>query len=385
MLSLVSLFSGGGGLDLGLEAAGFHTLFASDIDEHSCKSLVENKDIAARSQLPFLQQAKILERDITKLDSVEILSSTGLKRGELDLLAGGPPCQAFSIFGKRKGRDDPRGRLVDDYLRLLVGLKPKAFIFENVFGLLTIEGGAVFDEIIKRLSNPGDGLIYKLSVHRCNASDYGVPQFRDRIFIIGSLNGKSISKPSEICANPMANSHLLPWRTVRQGLSGLPSIGDSDTFNHNGRKHSERIIERYSKMAFGERDHFTRINRLNPNKPSYAIIVGSDAGGGKGHVHPHEAREVTPRESGRMQCFPDWWWFSGTGRHPIRQIGNAVPTLLGYAFGRTISQDLFGKPPTGYHDAINMLDQNHLFTTTDLEFLSGFDHQDLLSPKRIAI
>lgn len=385
MLSLVSLFSGGGGLDLGLEAAGFHTLFASDIDEHSCKSLIENKNIASKAQLPFLQQAKILERDITKLDPIEILNSTGLRRGELDLLAGGPPCQAFSIFGKRKGRDDPRGRLVDDYLRLLVGLKPKAFIFENVFGLLTIEGGTVFDEIIKRLSSPGDGLIYKLSVHRCNASDYGVPQFRDRIFIIGSLSGKSISKPTEICANPMANSHLLPWRTVSQGLNGLPVMGDSYAFNHNGRKHSDRIIERYSKMAFGERDHFTRINRLNPSKPSYAIIVGSDAGGGKGHVHPHEAREVTPRESGRMQCFPDWWWFSGTGRHPIRQIGNAVPTLLGYAFGRTISQNLFNTSPTNYRDAINMLGQNHLFTESDLEFLSGFDRRDLLSRKRIAI
>jgi DNA (cytosine-5)-methyltransferase 1 len=313
------------------------------------------------------------------------LRSTGLVRGELDLLAGGPPCQAFSIFGKRKGRDDPRGRLVDDYLRILVGLKPKAFIFENVFGLLTIAGGSIFNEIIARLSNPSNDLKYKLSVHRCNAADFGAPQFRDRIFIVGSIDGTEIEMPTKICANPMAKSHLLPWRTVGSGLEGLPMMGDTESLNHTGRKHSERIIERYGKMAFGERDHFTRINRLDPSRPSYAIIVGSDAGGGKGHVHPFEAREVTPRESARMQCFPDWWWFSGTSRHPIRQIGNAVPTLLGYAFGRTISQDLFGVKPTSYADAIDMLGQRHLFTRAELEFLAGFDRQDLSSPTKIAI
>lgn len=385
MLSLVSLFSGGGGLDLGLEAAGFHTLYASDIDEHSCKSLKANKEKATRAQLPFLQQAEIVENDITKIEADDILRSTGLARGELDLLAGGPPCQAFSIFGKRKGRDDPRGRLVDDYLRILIGLKPKSFIFENVFGLLTIENGAIFKEIVARLSNPSYELNYKLSVHRCNAADFGVPQFRDRIFIVGSLDGKEIDVPTRICANPMANSHLLPWRNVSRGLTGLPAMGDLDTLNHTGRKHSERIIERYSNMKFGERDHFTRINRLDPGRPSYAIIVGSDAGGGKGHVHPYEAREVTPRESARMQCFPDWWWFSGTSRHPIRQIGNAVPSLLGYAFGRTIAQDLFGIRPTPYVDAVNMLGQGHLFTKADLEFLAGFDRQDLSSPTKIAI
>lgn len=384
MLKLVSLFSGGGGLDLGLEAAGFHTLLASDIDEHSCKSLQANKENARRAQLPFLQNAEILHRDITQLNAAEILDLTGLKAGELDLLAGGPPCQAFSIFGKRKGRDDPRGRLVDDYLRLLIGLRPRAFIFENVFGLLTIGGGTIFADIMERLSSPASGLTYKLSVHRCNASDYGVPQFRDRIFIVGSIDGRLINAPTPICANPMAKTHLLPWRTVADGLHRLPRMGDELALNHLGRNHSERIIERYSKMRFGERDHFTRINRLDPGRPSYAIIVGSDAGGGKGHVHPYDAREVTPRESARMQCFPDWWWFSGTSRHPIRQVGNAVPSLLGYAFGRTVSQELFGIRPNSYRDAIQMLGQDHLFNEQDLEFLSGFDRPDLSIPARVA-
>lgn len=106
-----------------------------------------------------------------------------------------------------------------------------------------------------------------------------------------------------------------PFNTAGIALGGLPTpITDwkGDTFlnGHVGRKHSQRIIDRYGALSFGERDHKTRINRLNPEKPSYTIIVGSDAGGGKGHVHPYEPREVTPRESARIQTFPDWWQFS---------------------------------------------------------------------------
>jgi len=376
MLSLVSIFSGGGGLDLGLEAAGFETLFASDIDEHSCNSLKHNKNIAKKLEKPFLQNARIVEKDIKELSAAEILFATGLKTGELDLLAGGPPCQAFSVFGKRKGREDPRGRLVDDYMRLLTGLRPKAFVFENVYGLLTVQGGDIFREITRQLSEPSDSLSYKLSVHRCNASDYGVPQFRDRIFIIGSREGRAVDTPTEICKNPLSNSNLLPWRTVVDGLSKIPKIGKGNFHNHIGRKHSARIIDRYSKMSFGERDHYTRINRLNPSRPSYTIIVGSDSGGGKGHVHPYEPREVTPRESARMQCFPDWWWFSGTSRHPIRQVGNAVPSLLGYAVGKQIINDLFDTPAKGYREAIGLLDQQHLFNSKELEFLEDFDSSD---------
>lgn len=369
MRSLVSLFSGGGGLDLGLEAAGFETLFASDIDEHSCISLQANKETAARLGRPFLQKAHICQKDVLQLSSSEIFDATGLRVGELDLLAGGPPCQAFSIFGKRQGRQDPRGRLVDHYLRLVSELRPRAFVFENVFGLLTIEGGQIFDEIKRQLANPSDGLKYKLSVHRCNAADYGVPQFRDRVFIIGSRDGFDVAEIAAICAAPSEGMNRLPWRTVGQGLSGIAPMGTDGWHNHVGRKHSQRIVDRYESLRFGERDPKTRINKLDPQRPSYAIIVGSDAGGGKGHVHPYLPREVTPRESARMQCFPDWWWFSGTSRHPIRQVGNAVPSLLGYAVGRSILNDIFHDQATPWPKAIELLEQTHLFSTAELNDL----------------
>lgn len=377
MKTLVSIFSGGGGLDLGLEAAGFKTIFATDIDEHSCTSLEANKITSKKLNKPFLRNAKIHCEDIKNLSGKDILKFTGLKKGELDLLAGGPPCQAFSVFGRRKGKDDPRSDLVNHYLRLLKEIRPKAFVFENVYGLLTIHNGKLFEEIKTKLEKPQRGLKYKLSVHRLNAVDYGVPQFRDRVFIIGSIDDHDISDIKPFFADKKNLTYgLLPWRTVKNGLRGIAPAKTKGWHNHIGRKHSERIIERYSNMSFGERDHFTRINRLDPNRPSYTIIVGSDAGGGKGHIHPFEGREVTPRESARMQCFPDWWWFSGTSRHPIRQVGNAVPTLLGMFIGREILKTVFDEVPVSVFDAISLLDQKHLFTKKEIEYLKDFDSLD---------
>ena len=386
MLKCISLFSGGGGLDLGLEAAGFETVFASDIDEYSCASLEANKSEAKKLRKPFLTNATIVRADIREISGKDILLKAGVNVGELSLLAGGPPCQAFSVFGKRKGRDDPRGQLVFHYLRILRELQPQAFVFENVYGLLTVEKGEVFKELEAALSNPGIGLRYTLSVHRLNSADYGVPQFRDRIFIIGSRDGQKVPNiESFFTKEPEASQSKLPWRTVAHGLRGIPPLGTIGSNNHTGRKHSQRIIDRYSAMKYGERDHFTRINRLDPGRPSYTIIVGSDAGGGKGHVHPYEPREVSPRESARMQCFPDWWKFSGSGRHPIRQVGNAVPSLLGYFVGRQIIKDIFKLPTRPIASAVQLLNQDHLFTSSEINFLEKIDQDDQQSGLQLAI
>jgi DNA (cytosine-5)-methyltransferase 1 len=362
-LSCVSFFSGGGGLDLGLEAAGFQTRFANDIDPFSCATLQLGRVAAAKRGLHLLQEAVVLSADIKTLDGNLVLESSRLKKGNVALMAGGPPCQAFSVFGKRKGREDQRGQLVHEYFRLLSQLEPQAFVFENVFGLLTVEKGAVFDLACERLREPRKGLKYELSIIRLNAANYGVPQFRDRIFIIGSKLGKKIAAIEPITGDPdrLRLEHQLPYRTVRHALSGLPGMNPEYPANHTGRSHSERIIERYGSMTAGERDHFTRINKLNLSKPSYTIIVGSDKGGGKGHIHPTEPREVTPRESARIQTFPDWWEFAGTVRHPIRQIGNAVPPLLGFAVGNAVREKLFDQPKVPVERAIKLLSQEHLF------------------------
>ncbi len=362
-LTVVSLFSGGGGLDLGLEAVGFETLFASDIDPYSAVSLQWARDAKNKTFPELLEQAVILREDIRDLRGAFILEATRKKRGEVDLLAGGPPCQAFSVFGKRKGTADPRGTLVFEYLRVLSEVEPKAFVFENVAGLLTIEQGAVFEKVCSLLREPKKGLRYELSVLRLNAANFGVPQFRDRIFLIGSRDGRKVSTPIPWTLNkpdPL-NQNAYSFRTVGQALKGLPKVEARYPANHTGRTHSQRIIDRYAGMKFGERDGFTRINKLNPNRPSFTIIVGSDKGGGKGHIHPFEAREVTPRESARIQTFPDFWAFSGTVRHPIRQIGNAVPPLLGAAVGNAIQTEVFGHPAMPLTVILQRLGQTHLF------------------------
>lgn len=358
---LISLFSGGGGLDLGLEAAGFETVFATDIDYHSCITLQKGKELAKKRKSPFLRSAVVKQADILEVTTKELMQHAGVKRGEVELLAGGPPCQAFSVFGRRKGVEDPRGRLFLEYLRILAELQPRAFVFENVFGILTIHGGDTFKDLCTRLKSPGNGVQYELSVFRLNAADYGVPQYRDRVFIIGSSEGKKISAIPPICtAKQHDETFWLPHRTVAHALRGIPPLG-KDLANHTSRDHSERIIERYKNLKFGERDSKTRINKLDPSRPSFTIIVGSDKGGGKGHVHPFEPREVSPRESARMQTFPDWWAFSGTSRHPIRQVGNAVPPLMAAAIGREIMRHFFSGKRRPLAQILNLLDQEHLF------------------------
>ena len=354
-LSVVSLFSGAGGLDLGLMASGCDVLFENDIDAWCCKTLK-----AAEQIVPNLKGAEVLCGDIKNVSGIEILQKLGVKKGDIDLLAGGPPCQAFSIFGKRKGREDARGQMVDEYFRILGEIAPKAFVFENVFGLLTVQNGEVFKLVCDKLANPTEDLKYEIKVFRLNAVDYGVPQFRDRIIIIGSRTGKIVENIPPITFSEPTGQQLR-HRTVRDGLRNLPPPNTKAPSIHTGRVHSEEIIRRYGSMHPGERDSRTRINKLDLNRPSFTIICGSENSGGKGHIHPIEPREVTPRESARMQTFPDWWPFQGTGRHAIRQVGNAVPPVLAFAIGNEIRAQIFGLKKTSFREGLSFLGQEHLY------------------------
>ncbi|OBU46251.1 DNA cytosine methyltransferase [Photobacterium damselae] len=337
-INVLGLFSGGGGLDLGFAAAGFNSIFSSDIDTHSCQTLKLNQGKQA-----YLSKHPVVCEDIKNLSFKDIKKEVGSK--DIDFIIGGPPCQAFSVFGKRKGLDDPRGNLVYEYARLIKEIEPEGFLFENVAGLKTIHDGALYSELFDTLSMGGK---YAITAHEYEVAEFGIPQFRRRVFFIGTKNNRQVPQmePTHTPLNSVFNAHK-PFNTAGTVLNGLPTPitdwkGDAFINGHVGRKHSQRIIDRYAALSFGERDHKTRINRLNPEKPSFTIIVGSDAGGGKGHVHPYEAREVTPRESARIQTFPDWWEFSGTGRHIIRQVGNAVPPLFASILGSHVAKEVFG-------------------------------------------
>jgi len=352
-LTALSLFSGGGGLDIGFSAAGFNIACSSDIDPYSCKTLLINA-----GKRTFYKHAIALPADINQISAASLLKPAGLSDSAIDLIIGGPPCQAFSVFGRRKGLGDPRGNLVWEYLRIIEEVKPQAFVFENVAGLKSIHGGKLFQEILEALSVNG---LYTVSDHSYQVADFGIPQFRDRIFFIGTKNGIKVPKmmPTHGDGELFDNRK---YRTVGEALSGLPAIGSNSQIpNHYGRVHSERIVNRYESLVFGERDPKTRINKLHPERPSYTIIVGSDKGGGKGHVHPYEPREVTPRESARMQTFPDWWEFAGTGRHVIRQVGNAVPPLFAAILAEHVKHHVFqASKKRSYAELVEILGLDYL-------------------------
>jgi DNA (cytosine-5)-methyltransferase 1 len=352
-LMALSLFSGGGGLDLGFSASGFKVGCSTDIDSFSCQTLILNN-----GRKIYYDNTHSIVADIKEISGKYLLKKAELNHDEIDIVLGGPPCQAFSVFGRRKGLDDPRGNLVWEYLKIIQEIKPKAFVFENVPGLKSIHNGKLFEEILTELTIGGT---YTISAHSYQMAEYGIPQFRERVFIIGAKNGSIVPKmiPTHGRGAPLT---LKNYRTVKEALRYLPEPGKlSSVSNHIGRKHSQRIISRYENLKFGERDPKTRINKLHPERPSFTIIVGSDKGGGKGHIHPFFPREVTPRESARMQTFPDWWEFYGTGRHIIRQVGNAVPPLFAALFAEHLRVHIFGeKKQRSYEDFIEILGLNYL-------------------------
>lgn len=361
LLNALSLFAGGGGLDLGFSAAGFNIAYSTDIDPYSCQSLRINQN-----KKDYYSTHLVEELDVKNIKVSNILKKIEKTKKDIQFVIGGPPCQAFSVFGKRKGLDDPRGNLVFEYSRIIDELKPQGFLFENVSGLKTIHEGKLYEQLIETLSFDGK---YNVSAFEYEVANYGIPQFRSRVIIIGVLTGKPVPKMETTHTKPdqLFNCHK-PYSTVKMALSGMPKPTESNNnlYNHIGREHSQRIIDRYRALQFGERDSATRINKLHPNRPSYTIIVGSDKGGGKGHVHPYQPREVTPRESARIQTFPDWWEFYGTGRHVIRQVGNAVPPLFAAQLAKHIQNHVFSIE--------NTMSFDDFVATLDLRFLISNDN-----------
>jgi len=318
----ISLFSGGGGLDLGAALAGFKVVFASDVEPEHCNTIAYN-----------FSDCATLPVDVQQLKGAQIRKMAGVN--QFDLLVGGPPCQAFSILGKRESFKDPRGKLVYEYARLVVELKPKAFVFENVPGLLTLNGGKDWLELLEYFKKETG---YSLFTSRLNAADFGIPQIRKRIFIIGFRSKKAkFSFPDSLYDNPEKKSNSgkpfwLPARYALESVNGLP--------NQRIRPHGERVKNRYSAVPPGGRDNIDHTDRIHPDKPSGTVLVGSRAGGGRPHIHPSSPRHITVREAARLQSFPDWYVFQNTETWQYRAVGNAVPPLLAKAVCSSISKVL---------------------------------------------
>lgn len=325
---LVSFFTGCGGLDLGFEHAGFESIAMTEINEVFCNTLKKNfsaKIIGPPESLGDVKDTACI---------IDSLKGHGLREDFEGVFIGGPPCQSFSIAANQRfsksGKNFKRigfnhkdfGNLLFDYIYIIKTFRPKAFLIENVEGLLTVDGGDQASEACQILTSMG----YNVQVPTIlNAADYLVPQNRVRAFIVGVRGGEFIF--------PKKTDDRIPCGEALKG--SVIDLPNSETRNHKAES-----IQRYMKLRFGKRDKLGRVDRLNPLLPSKTVIAGGTNGGGRSHLHPYIPRTMSVRECARLQTFPDEFIVTGPSARQFTQIGNAVPPVLAYQLAEQIMRAL---------------------------------------------
>jgi DNA (cytosine-5)-methyltransferase 1 len=335
--SFVDLFCGAGGFTIGFSGAGWTPAICVDFNKNV--ALTHEHNFAGT---PFMQgdlSSEVIMDDIC----------SRFEKSSLGIVVGGPPCQGFSIFGKRrfvntKGYDphtDPRNKLVYSYLEAIKRLNPRWFVMENVAGILTLDNGFFIESLIKDFKAIGyDNLEYKV----LNAADYGVPQLRKRLIIIGNRTGHIIPWPKKKYFKEPRDWQK-PYRTVGEVINDLAEDSSYSTqFNHVPMKHKPLLVERYSYIEEGEKlnvdklpDHLKSgyrtdkvknyshiFKRIHRKKPAPTMVPGHNAF----PIHPHLNRALTVREAARIQTFPDDLEIKGSRQEQCIQVGNAFPPLL---------------------------------------------------------
>jgi DNA (cytosine-5)-methyltransferase 1 len=379
----VDLFSGAGGITLGLLNAGFNVRLCADLDE-ACEQ-THRRNFPA---IPFRRA------DISKLRGKEILSDSGLREGELNLLIGGPPCQGFSILGQRE-LWDPRNGLFHEFLRIAGELAPECVVIENVTGLATLGKGAVLREIGAAFAVAG----YNADCAELLAAQYGVPQMRWRMFFIGwrmDLNRRGgFPAPTHgktdigdlVPNRTISQADSAGFVTIRDAIGDLSRIeaGDVGTgyrsmpcgayqaamrreapphlANHYAARLSKQNMARLRALKPGQdwrslphellpagmqrahrKDHTRRYRRMQWDGVARSIITRfRDPKSGE-YTHPEQHRTISIREAARIQSFPDWFVFQGSTSQQYDQVGNAVPPLLARAVARELRAMLNGRP-----------------------------------------
>lgn len=322
-LSYASMFCGGGGLDLGFATAGFKPLFSSDVVPTFCQTIHKN-----------LKGHLVEAHDITTLSGKSVLERVG---SPVDVVIGGPPCQSFSILGTRKSTEDPRGKLVYEYARFIREINPKAFLFENVPGILTVNKGKDWAELLAFFKSETN---YHIKWTKLNSVWFGAPQYRQRVVAVGFKDEHAFSRfewPSQLYSETL-NQPKPGMQIPREARLAFEDV--EGLSNHILREHCERVVTRYSQVLPGDRDKKDHTDRVHAERPSGTVLVGSGAGGGRPFIHPHEHRHITVREAARLQTFPDWWTFEGGSTASYRQVGNAVPPLMAKAIAHQIAKAL---------------------------------------------
>lgn len=372
----VDLFAGAGGMTLGFEQAGFDVLASVEIDPIHCATYEFN--------FPFWS---ILCKNVVDTTGEEIRNRSNIGDREIDVVIGGCPCQGFSIIGKR-ALDDPRNSLVFHFQKLVLELKPKFFVMENVRGLTIGQNKQLLKTLISEFKSKG----YKVEENYqvLNAAHYGVPQDRKRLFLIGCREDFELPKyPQPITRQASPNNSAsvnlfdLPASpTVRDAIEDLPEVEeylelfqrdwvvaeygkpsnyaeslrgiqvleDDYSYNRNydsrilssslGTKHTPKSIERFRETQNGQREKTSHFYKLHLDGVCNTLRAGTDKQRGSftspRPIHPIKPRCITVREAARLHCFPDWFRFHVTKWHGFRQVGNSVPSLLAKAVAAEI-------------------------------------------------
>lgn len=387
-LTMIDLFAGAGGLSEGLREAGFIGLYANEIQPRYAETHALNHP-----------EKFVDQRDIRTVDAAEVRKKLKLKRGELDLVAGGPPCQGFSINAPIRSKDDERNSLFIEFLRFVDEFQPRAVLIENVPGLVSFEGGATLDAILTALEKHG----YTSDVRILYAPHYGVPQTRWRTIVIGLRDGGDVFSafPEPIRQAPLRVNftskfggrnivalpqkiELPPHISVCDAIDDLPvlkngevgddikpyrkependfqkmmRVGSEGAINHQAARLSKINMDRLAHIPPGgnwtdipfdllpkgmqrarRTDHTKRYGRVDPDGLASTILTKCDPHWGA-YFHYSQDRAFTVREAARIQTFPDSFKFVGSRVEQYEQVGNAVPPLLAAAIGRSLSAAL---------------------------------------------
>lgn len=330
-MKVIELFAGAGGLALGIEKAGFEAIGLVEFDKSAVETLRYNRP-----------KWNVIHDDIANISSQNLEELFDIKKGELDLLSGGAPCQSFSYAGKRLGLEDTRGTLFYHYALFLKKLQPKMFLFENVKGLVSHDKGNTYQAILNVFESEG----YSVQSKVLNAWDYGVAQKRERMIMVG-IRHDLVSKVSFVYPEPHDYKPVL--RDIL--LDCPPSLGTQysdykkqifELVPPGGywRDIPKDIAKEYMKSTWDMAGGRTGIlRRLSLDEPSLTVLT-SPTQKQTERCHPLEARPFTIRENARVQSFPDDWEFRGSIGNQYKQVGNAVPVNLAYEVGLKIKESL---------------------------------------------
>ncbi len=357
MYNAISLFSGAMGLDLGIEKAGFNISVCVEMDKTAAETIKINRSIP------------VINKDINDVDTQEILNTAGLEKHDITLVFGGPPCQAFSTAGRQKGFADFRGNVIIQFLRVIKDIKPQYFILENVRGILSAKlnnvpkefseyenikdiKGSVLFFLISEFKKLG----YDVSHELLNSANYGVPEKRERVFIIGHLGKKvPIPIPTHSQNGIYETSN---WVTLKEVIGDLENRDDLKFIPLREKvipymkliKEGENwrnLPPEIAKEAMGKSYYLSGgktgfLRRLSFNQPAPTLVTSPTMPATQ-LCHPTKLRPLSIEEYARIQQFPDNWIFAGTIEQIYKQIGNAVPVGLAFAIGNQVMNHITGK------------------------------------------